>query len=224
MSSKKWLIIFFVILATFILLAGMLVVIVDPYFHYHAPLSFLEYSIDIERYMNNGIVKNFEYDAIITGTSHNENFKASEFDNLFNCNSVKVPLSGGEYKEIAEQLTIALNHNNNVKYILYGITYEDLLDDKDTVRYENLPTYLYDENIFNDYKYIFSGQAFKKIFTNIKLTINHGTTTNFDEYATWYHEYKFSKATVLASYERETNKIVSTELNEEEKEIVNRNN
>ena len=79
-----------------LLLAGI-TVIVDPYFHYHAPLEFLEYPLDNQRYQNDGIVKHFEYDAIITGTSMTENFHTSDLNRLFDVNSVKIPFSGGSY-------------------------------------------------------------------------------------------------------------------------------
>ena len=44
-----------------VLLIGMaaIVIIVDPYFHYHKPLSFLSYRIYEERYVNDGISRHF---------------------------------------------------------------------------------------------------------------------------------------------------------------------
>jgi hypothetical protein len=57
-----------------------------------------------ERYLNDGIVKHFDYDSIITGTSMTQNFRASEFDELFKAHCVKVPLSGASYREINELL------------------------------------------------------------------------------------------------------------------------
>ena len=60
------------------------VVYVDPFMHYHKPIiSKFFYSLDNQRSQNDGIIKYFDYDAIITGTSMIENFKTSEFDKLF---------------------------------------------------------------------------------------------------------------------------------------------
>lgn len=100
MNFKKWIFIFFTetCIITFILAA--INVIVDPFFHYHKPLPGLFYILNNERYQNNGILKHFDYDAIITGTSMTENFKTSEFDKLFNVNSIKIPFSGATFKEI----------------------------------------------------------------------------------------------------------------------------
>ena len=74
--------------------------LVDPFFHYHKPLEQLAYPIDSERYQNDGISRNFTYDAVLTGTSMMENFKASRFDSLFGVASVKIPYAGGYYKEV----------------------------------------------------------------------------------------------------------------------------
>ena len=120
-SNKKWGIVF--IFSTIILLVGLgaVTIIIDPYFHYHAPLNTLQYPIYDERYQNDGIVKNFNYDAIITGTSTTENFKTSEFDELFNMNSVKVPFSGATYREIGDNLKRAIDANPNIKCVLRGV-------------------------------------------------------------------------------------------------------
>ena len=62
-----------------IIIGGLLIVVVDPFFHYHAPLESLEYPLirDNERYQNDGILRHFTYDTIITGTSMTENFETS---------------------------------------------------------------------------------------------------------------------------------------------------
>ena len=39
----------------------------DPYFHYHGPFSSFSYRLYEERYINDGISRHFNYDAIITG-------------------------------------------------------------------------------------------------------------------------------------------------------------
>ena len=80
---KRWCVSFLCMTMLLLLAGGSINGIVDPYFHYHKPLAGLEYAIYDERYQNDGIVKHFDYDAILTGTSMTENFKTSEFDALF---------------------------------------------------------------------------------------------------------------------------------------------
>ena len=68
-NNKKWLVGFLVAFVAVMSLLGGVVAFIDPYFHYHAPLPFVRYELNNDRYQNNGIVKHFEYDAIITGSS-----------------------------------------------------------------------------------------------------------------------------------------------------------
>ena len=59
------------------------IVIVDPFFHYHKPLDGFAYELANERYQNDGIVKHFSYDTVITGTSMTANFKTTDCDAFF---------------------------------------------------------------------------------------------------------------------------------------------
>lgn len=60
----------------FLAIIGRRVIMVDPFFHYHKPdTATYFYSLDNERSQNDGIIKNFKYDAVITGTSLVENFR-----------------------------------------------------------------------------------------------------------------------------------------------------
>ena len=108
------------ILISFCLL-GSITIYIDPFFHYHAPLANYEYPITNERYQNNGITRHFEYDSIITGTSMTENFKTSEADKLFNATFIKIPYSGGGYKEIDDSLELAYKYTKNIKYVIRAL-------------------------------------------------------------------------------------------------------
>lgn len=186
MESKKFfrLLIFGIIFILGLIMSIMIVV--DPFFHYHKPLKFLNYRLGNQRYINDGIVRHFDYNGIITGTSMTENFKASQFNKLFNINSIKVPFSGGSYKEINENLERALKRNDNIKIILRGLDYEKIISDVNMMRYDNYPTYLYDNNIFNDYKYLLNKDLIIKGLGAVTLyTLKGRKTTSFDEYSSW---------------------------------------
>ncbi len=182
-----------------------LVYIVDPYFHYHKPnLSKYFYTLDNQRSQNNGIVRHFDYDALITGTSMTENFKTSEFDNIFNVNSIKVSFSGSSYKEINDNIKIAFDNNPNLKTVIRCLDYDRLLDDKDAMRNDlgKYPTYLYDSNPFNDVFYLFNkdvifSRACKMLYKTMKDDLEPGITS-FDDYSRWQDRYTFGADAVLA--------------------------
>lgn len=222
MNSKKWLKIFFSIYITLILLIAILIITIDPFWHFHNPLNNISYYLDssIERYVNIGIIKHTNHDALITGTSFTENFRVSEFNNLFNCNSIKVPLAGANLKEISNQLSIAINYNSDLKYVLLGFVYQDILQNEDEPFLNYYPTYLYDDNPFNDYKYLFDWQALKRALKDILFTISGNESTSFDDYGYWSDNSTFSKEFVLSNYEREQEKLEISELSDEDKKNV----
>ena len=147
------------VLAMLVMLGG-LVVWVDPFFHYHMPLEHLAYPIDSERYQNDGISRNFTYDAVLTGTSMKENFKASRFDSLFGVSSVKIPYAGGYYKEVDQAVRRALSYNPQVKVVCRSLDRSFLFYQKDQQNpAAPSPDYLTDDNPFNDVNYIFNKEV-----------------------------------------------------------------
>ena len=164
----------------------LVMVIADPYFHYHGKIPGMKYRIYNERYINVGILENFEYDAIITGTSMNQNFKTSQLDALWGTNAVKVPFSGAGFKEIRENLEKAFESDNEIKYVFWGIDYNGLLREADYVAYEEYPEYLYDNHILNDVSYVWNKEILvSALLTNVFMTLQGEETTTFDEYASW---------------------------------------
>lgn len=107
----------------FLLIIGSIMIIVDPYFHYHKPLSILKYRLGNQRYINDGIIRSFNYNGLIIGTSMTENFKTTQFDKIFNIKSIKVPFSGGSFKEINQNIERGLERNKKIQIILRGLDY-----------------------------------------------------------------------------------------------------
>lgn len=224
MKSKTWLSIWFTFVIIALLSIVGLVCKIDPYFHYHKPdTKSYYYSLDNQRSQNDGISKHFEYNALITGTSMTENFKTSEMDEMFGVNSIKVPFSGGSYKEINDNLAVALESNPELKTVIRCLDYGALMYDKDIMRTDlgKYPTYLYDKNPFNDVFYIYNRDViFGRIYPMISNANKKTGITSFDDYAYWQPGYTFGINTVepggifIAQAEKEIH------LSEEEKNII----
>ena len=218
-SNRKWSITFLSVVFFLIVGLGAVTVVIDPYFHYHAPLDSLEYLIDDERYQNDGIMKHFKYDAILTGTSMTENFKTSEFDRLFHVNSIKVPFSGASYKEVNENLERAVEANPDIQLIIRGIDYNALEDSKDSIRYptEFYPVYLYDNKLYNDVKYILNKSIlFNSTLYVLEYTNAGNKTTNFDSYMNWNSRFDFGKDAVNSAYRRSEKADITAEMTNED--------
>lgn len=204
MKGKKFIIFTIVPVLVICILFGSLTAYIDPLFHYHKPLDNFTYRLSNQRYINDGIVKNFSYDAIITGTSMTENFRASEFNSLFGVNSIKVPFSGASFREIANILDTAFSHNDNIKYVLRGLDYRKILNDPDEMTYDknSYPSYLYDDNLLNDVSYLFNKDIFiKNTMGTVLMTLGGKSgATDFDSYSYWSDDYEYGVD--LANYER----------------------
>jgi len=186
---KKWFqkCIFLMLLTLFFIFA--LVWIVDPYFHFHRPFSFIKYRLYEERYINDGIGRNFDYDAIITGTSMAQNYKVSELNELFNVNAVKMTFSGAGYKEISDNIDRALTRNPGVKKVFYSMDYNGFIREKNWAGYESYPTYLYDDNPINDVAYVFNKDIlFHGVLTNVVMTVSGSESTTMDEYSSFVRD------------------------------------
>ncbi|MGN0512929.1 MAG: hypothetical protein ACI4GD_01525 [Lachnospiraceae bacterium] len=203
MKSKTWNIIVLVgMICTLGFFAGV-TILVDPLFHYHAPLDSLAYPIDDERYQNDGIVRHFDYDAVIAGSSMCENFSSTEFDNLWGTKCVKVPLSGGTYREADLLVRRALETHPGVRYVLRSLDYSSLLLDKyELFNADIQPSYLYDNNPLNDVEYLFNKEIFiTKVYEVLNYTRHGGRTTTFDDYANWNSTAVFGAEEVLSYYD-----------------------
>lgn len=203
-NSKIWTLGFFVIAAALLALAACSVVEVDPFFHYHAPYTDrYYYTLDNQRSQNDGIIKHFSYDAVLTGSSMLENSKTSEMDAIFGTHAIKTISVGGTYKEINDNLAVALACNPNVKTVVRGLDTWMFMLDKDAMRDElgTYPTYLYDDCLLNDVEYLFNRDVvFNRVFAMKAAAKAPGFQpgiTSFDEYAYSMQYYTFGPKTVL---------------------------
>jgi len=201
-NSKLWSILCVALALVLLITTGSITAVIDPFFHYHAPLESLQYPLNNQRYQNDGIVRHFDYDALITGTSMTENFKTSEFDALFGVNSVKVSYSGGTYAEMFSNLQRAMASNPGIKTVIFCIDEWFLFSGRDMILADGeYPTYLYDDDPFNDVQYLLN----KEILCGNSLevlayTAQGNTTTSFDEYGSWV--YPYDAKIVLGNYNR----------------------
>lgn len=221
---KKWVFLTLGLSLTVILLFGILAVIIDPFFHYHGPLNFMHYRIADERYQNDGIAKHWTYNAMITGTSMTENFKTSEFDEIFGVNSIKVGFPGGTYRELNQIILTGLRNNPSLETIVSSVDQANFLDTKDEMGYDSYPTYLYDDELFNDIQYLSNKLTMEYVFTDILYTLRGTPTTSFDDYGRWQESFNFGKESVDYFYQRRSEKAkILTNLSIEDKEIIKSN-
>ena len=222
-KNKKWSISCLFGIGILLVAFGSITVYMDPFFHYHKPQEGVSYTLDAnERYKNDGILKHFNYDAIIAGTSMIGNFKTTEFDDEFGVNSIKVGFSGGGYKEIGSALSRVNYYENDVKMVLWGLDTGFILYDKDWSNYSGIPYYLYDNNPFNDVSYVFNKSILLnetyQMIVNTKLGLPSTTFDNYGFWGTYYSKDNYGLEGIEYLRPEKTGDNIS--LSDEERTIV----
>ena len=194
------------------------IITVDPFFHYHKPLNGVAYTLDNSRYQNDGIVRNFEYDTLITGTSMVSNFKTTECEELFGGKAIKTPFHGASFCEVNDNLEAAIEANPSLRTVIRCLDQGNFTQDKDYISYEGIPYYLYDKNPFNDTEYVLNKKVFILTDETLADTAAGEQMTSFDEYMNWQGDYEFGKEAVLKTYDRPGKTEYHDKLAEEEEE------
>ena len=223
MNGKRWFLIFITCSVFIVFLFAGATLYVDPYIHYKLPDQKFTYILNRanQRYVNDGITRLFDYDAIITGTSMTECFKTTDFDRMFNVHSIKVPYAGAVYDEVTDNLNVAFNSGHNVKIILRSLDFYAL-----TKTYQNnyaKPEYMYDDNLLNDHKYWFGRRAVAYSLLSLVRAIlgNPGGITSFDDYCNWSDSCIYGKNVLLKGRKAfERGKAREVELSPEDKEVL----
>lgn len=139
-----------------ILLAAVMAVVVifDPFYHYHKPLPGLKAVLTDKEYQCIGTLRTFDYDSLIVGSSVCENYNNHWFDGGFDNTTIKAIRSYGATADLSYLLDAAYE-SHDLKYAFYNIDPSSLSASTDpTFESTGCPMYLYDKNIFNDYSYL----------------------------------------------------------------------
>lgn len=223
--ANKWLIGTLIALALLLAAFAGICVYIDPFCHYHAPLSGYDYSIVVGNgssiYLNDGIIRHFDFDGVITGTSMTENFKPSEADELFGGKFIKVPLAGSGIKETTEQLERVYSRGKTPKIVIRSLDDRAVLTDKDKVlRDYSEFNYLYNDDVFDDANYLFNLELFLKYTREIlSRPLPEGEQPlDFDRYCSW--DSATGKEAVLATYDHYDTHAEGTNFTPEDRERI----
>lgn len=225
MESKHW--VFNVLGLYFVLICFIIaiMVIIDPYFHFHAPIGKISYTMEVEddMYINDGIIKNFDYNMIIIGASTTNGFSTTLADELFNAKSIRVTFQGEGFKGINDRLQTAVDTHPDLKLVIRGIDTRFFFADENWMGHEEYPEYLYDNNLLNDVYYIFNGEILcNKVFPEIVRTIKKEPAMDFDFYIGTYGK-EGNRESVLSMYKNQRPQKDDSLIDDQETEQIYQN-
>ena len=204
LSSAQWLRRFLALVLAVLAILAALVYLIDPYYHYRAYDH--KYKLD-KIFSVPGVVKNYDYDTIIIGSSMTQNFDMDSFRRELGQNPVKATLGGMDWPEMAALLQLAQDAGHAETYYLC-IDSSLLSSDEEEQRF---PEYLMDDNPLNDYRYFWGYEVWMRfiplnlaLLTADKLGIalpqRFQDARSIDKMGEWAYRYTFSKEQVLEFY------------------------
>lgn len=218
---KKFIKTFALSAALLLLLAGGLVLLFDPFYHYHGPLPGLKAVVTKSEYQCIGTIRNFDYDSVLCGSSTAENYNNRWFDEMFGAKTVKAIKSSGTTADLKFYLDEAFE-THAVKNVFYSL---DLFaldgDPEENFVNESMPLYLFDENPVNDVKYLWNKDV---IFEDIPYMAAMTLIGNYDEGTSynWWQYKTFSEEDTLLHYSR-PEKVKEDEAASEYEERIDAN-
>ena len=154
------------------------VILFDPFYRYHAPLPGLKAVLSDKEYQCVGTLRNFDYDALIVGSSVCENYNNHWFDEGFGCTAIKAIRSYGATADLCYLLDKAYE-SHELKYVFYNIDPSSLsASTEPTYEATNCPMYLYDRSFFNDYPYWLNKGV---LLEKIPYMLAYSLIGNYDE-------------------------------------------
>lgn len=229
--KKGWVLGFLSLVLCALGAVALLVIRVDPFFHYHAPdTGQYFYPLDNQRSQNDGILRHFSYDGLITGTSMTENCRASEAERLFGGRFIKICYEGSTFFETSTAIAKAASLHPELKTVIRGLDM-DMFSEKADRRRTDLgayPDYLYDSDVFNDTEYLLNRDVlFTRVLPMLQESRTPGFTggiTSFDDYSGWMGDgYSFGRGAVFPEGLTDLGPQPPVELTREEADTIREN-
>jgi hypothetical protein len=198
-QCKKWF--FATVIAIFIFLAAEAAVVVwiDPFFQYHAPLEDFPYLVDNQLSQNPGMAKHLTYDSVILGSSMTVNFNTDWFAELLGLDTVKLNYSGAYPKDQSNIMERIFSSDNQVKAVFLGLDVMTCTGGVDETKYP-IPEYLYDDSVLDDAQYLWN----KDVFLNyiLRPIADPDKTDLSTVYQSWWTDEYYNIQWVMHNYEQ----------------------
>lgn len=200
---KSWLTKLFVSITCVLVILAMATWIVDPFLYYRINDS--NHYLLNARFCNKGIIKNYDYDTVIIGSSMIQNFSMQSLREKSGWKPVKLTIGGMKLSEIEQMVRLA-SEQGRVKRFIINV---DIISDADGK--SRFPEYLYNHFAFDDVKYLLGYEAWMRFIPvdlmfnllyrlNISLPEKFEASTKIDYIEDWSLNAKFGADVVLKNY------------------------
>lgn len=196
---KNWIICFAATFGIGLILIICTVIVIDPFFQYHKPLSFFPYTIDNDISQNPGMAKNMEYDSVLLGSSMVVNFETNWFDELMGLSTLKLPYNGAYPKDISNIMKVVTESGQQLDTVFYGIDVSYFNGDVKETKYP-IPEYLYDTNPWNDIPYLLNKDILLNYILKPLMSGDPATDLSSVYNSEWWMIAFYGKDRVISEY------------------------
>ena len=179
-TAKRWTLLTLAMCLLAMLACMMTVYIVDPFEQYRESSILPLY--DQESYNNPGIAKNYDYNAVILGTSMVEMSNPSVIDECFGVSSVKLPMRGSHTAQMGWQLE-HVYRTHELDLAILAVDAYSLMGPPDDM--EEIYDYLWNDNLFDDVNYLLNRDVLLVKVPRILKNAGKPTDTKRDDMYKW---------------------------------------
>lgn len=179
-TAKRWAL--FTLAACVLLMAACVVAVytVDPFEQYRESSILPLY--DQESYNNPGIAKNYDYNAVILGTSMVEMSNPSVIDECFGVSSVKLPMRGSHTAQMGWQLEHVFR-SHELDLAILAVDAYSLMGPPDDM--EEIYDYLWNDDPLDDVNYLLNRDVLLVKIPRMLKNIGRPTDTKRDDMYKW---------------------------------------
>ncbi len=216
MSSKKWVLTTISITIVLMLILGLITYIVDP-LHQYRYSSEQQYPLS-PQYSISGLIKNYEYNSVLLGSSVTQNFDANDFKDEMDMDILKVTMGGMNYPDIKLNMQL-VNEVGKCEKMFVCI---DIHKFAEVNPETHMPEHFYN-GYADDFKYLLSSDVYTRflplaicanIFGFMDKPIPSIITSklNPNKMGYWNDRYEFGESILLASIKNNENAVSDVEL------------
>jgi len=196
--EKRFLKRFFIGLGAFLGIMILIVIIFDPFYHYHGPLGNMKAVLEERDYEVAGTLDHFDYEAIILGTSIAENYNTNQFLENFGMNTIKAIRASGSNADLLYYFDRACQ-NREVEKVFYFVDYYSLGSPLETTFASADTNFITNDNPFDDIEYLLNKDVLLKKIP-VQLAYSYILPYDEGEAYSWYATKEFSKQAVMSRY------------------------
>lgn len=195
---KKYIITILSVMLGLAIVISTLVVIVDPFFHYHRPIEGFPYQIDNQLSQNPGMAMHMDYDSVMLGSSMTVNFNMHWFKDYLDLNTIKLSYSGAYPRDISNIMQVIFDYHPETRVVFLGADVINYSSAVDEVKYPK-PEYLYDRNYLNDIQYLLNKDVLLEYI--LRPIADPEPSDPATIYSSWWTEEYYNIQWVMHNYE-----------------------